>query len=334
MNKYINENVGFKHDNGQIFHYEITDINRTLAEIHGKKYLDYRNDWELASQLKKWDTPMYIVMETNSYCNMRCKMCIRNYDISKNRPVNASIDNIRKIVREGRELKVPSYFVGAEAECLINPNIKDIIRIVKEEGGGIDNFIITNGYELNEDIINLLVELQWERVYVSLDAARPETYSKIRGRELERVEENINRLLKIRNERGSMLPLVRVSFVIQEENKAEKREFIDKWRDKVDIIDFQNLIHYEDMTIREDVPNIDYKCAYPFRTMLIDCDGVIYPCCTEYGYKMPVGNIENMSIKEAWNSDYMDKLRKSILDGNLCAVCRNCAQKIEEAEME
>ena len=334
MNKYINKDVKFKHDNGQIFHYEITDINRTLSEIHGQKYLDYRKDWELASQFKKWDKPLYLVMETNSYCNMRCKMCIRSFDNSKNRGVNASLDNISKIVREGRELGVPSFLIGAEAECLINPDIKKIIRIVKEEGAGIDNFIISNGYELTDDIINLLIDLQWERIYISLDAAKPETYRKIRGMDLDHVEDNINRLLKIREERGSMLPLVRVSFVIQDENRDERQEFVNKWKDKVDIIDFQNLIHYEDMEIEPNLPNVDYQCAYPFRTMLIDCDGQIYPCCTEYGYKMPVGNISTMSIEEAWNSEFMNNIRKSMLNRNLCDVCRNCAVKIEESEME
>ena len=334
MNKYLNSNVEIKYDNGQIYHYEITDISKTLSEIHGKKYLEYRNDWDLASQMKKCDKPLYLVMETNSYCNMRCKMCIRNYDTTKNKGINVPLDNIRKVVGEGKKLGVPSYLIGAEAECLINPEIKEIIKIVKEEGAGIDNFIITNGYELNEEIINLLIDIQWERIYVSLDASRPETYRKIRGMDLEHVEENINTFLRIREERGSMLPLIRVSFVIQEENRNERQEFIEKWKDKVDIIDFQNLIHYEDMEIKKGIQNVDYRCSYPFRTMLIDCDGEIYPCCTEYGYKMPIGNIRDMSIKEAWNSEFMNNIRKSMLNGNLCDVCRNCAAKIEESEME
>lgn len=318
-----------KLDNGQIYHYEITDIDRTLKEIHGDKYTEYRKEWERASNLLIIDKPLYLVMETNSYCNMKCKMCIRNYDLSKNRKVNVPLENIFRICEQGRELGVPSFFIGAEAECLINPYIKNIIRIVKEQGQGIDNFIITNGYELNEDISNYLIDLQWERVYVSIDAATPETYKRVRGLELERVEQNVERLLQLRSERGSMLPLVRVSFVIQDENSHEKELFINKWKDKVDVIDFQNLIHYEDMTIKKDLEDTSYQCAYPFRTMLIDCDGQIYPCCTEYGYKMPIGNIKNMSIKQAWNSEAMANLRKGILEKKLCDVCKNCALQIE-----
>lgn len=330
VNRYINNDIKLKLDNGQIFHYEITDIDRTLREIHGDKYSLYRKEWELASKLGKIDRPLYLVMETNSYCNMKCRMCIRNYDITKNRKKNVPLDNILKIANEGRELGVPSFLVGAEAECLINPEIKEILHIVKERGGGIDNFIITNGYELTEDISKFLIEMQWERIYISLDAATAQTYQRVRGMDLDRVEKNIERLLELRDKNGSMLPLVRVSFVIQNENRDEKQLFIDKWKNKVDIIDFQNLIHYENMEIQRNLPDIDYQCAYPFRTMLIDCDGEIYPCCTEYGYKMPIGNIRTMSIKQAWESERMKKIRDSIIEKKLCDVCKNCALKIEE----
>ena len=333
MNKYLNNNISFKQDNGQVFHYEITDINKTLYEIHGEKYLNYRKDFELASQLKKWDKPQYLVIETNSYCNMRCKMCAKSYDVSRNTGTNISYDNIKKIALEGKKIKIPSFFIGAESECLINPNIKDIIKAIKNDGGGIDNFIITNGYELTSEISNLLVDLQWERVYVSLDAAYAETYKKIRGKDLFHVEENINRLLKIRQERKSLLPLVRVSFVIQDENKDEIQDFIDKWKDKVDIIDFQNLIHFEKMEIKENLPSVDYQCAAPFRTMMIDCAGNIHPCCCEYGMKMLIGNIEKMTIEDAWNSNFMQNLRTSMIEKNLCSVCRNCAIKTEHNEI-
>lgn len=308
MNKYINDKINIKVDNKQIMHYEISDIDRILYETHGVQYTEYRKEWDKATNFEFIpDRPLYIVMETNSYCNMKCKMCIRNYDLSKNRAINIDMGIIKKVVNECRKLKVPSFFIGAEAECLINPNIKEIITTVKQEGGGIDNFLITNGYELNDDISKLLIDLQWERVYISIDAATAQTYKNIRGKSLERVENNILRLLELRKKANSLLPIVRVSFVIQEENRNEKEMFIEKWKDKVDIIDFQNLIHYDKMDSIEEYPDISYQCAYPFRTLLLDCDGNLYPCCTEFGYKMCIGNIYDLSIQEAWNSNYMNK---------------------------
>lgn len=334
MNKYVNKNIKYMYDNNHLSHYELTDIDRTLGEIHGQKYFDYRKEWNAASRMEKWEKPQYLIMETNSYCNMRCKMCIRNYDLSKNKAINVPLDTIMKIARDGREMGVPSFFIGAESECLINPNIIEIIKTIKDEGAGIDNFIISNGYELTDEIINLLIDIQWERLYISLDAAKSETYEKIRGKDLKHVEENIIRLLHAREMRQSMLPLVRVSFVIQEENRNEVQDFIDKWKDKVDIIDFQDLIHLEDMSIKDDISApVDFQCVSPFRTLFIDCNGMIYPCCTEFAYKMPIGNISQMSIKDAWTSKFMVSLRKAMLEKSLPSVCKNCATAREHSDI-
>lgn len=41
---------------------------------------------------------------------------------------------------------------------------------------------------LNEELCNYLVDIQYERVYISLDAALPETYKMIRGADISVVE--------------------------------------------------------------------------------------------------------------------------------------------------
>ena len=64
--------------------------------------------------------------------------------------------------------------------------------------------MITNGYNLDEEMANFLIDLQYERVYISLDAAREETYKKIRGCDLKHVEANLNRLLELREKRNSV----------------------------------------------------------------------------------------------------------------------------------
>lgn len=321
-----NENVKKKLDNRQLLHYEFTDVEETLATIHGLEFKEYRNKWDAATELREIpETPLYIILETNSYCNMKCKMCTRNF-FSTEKKINISEEIVDRIVQQCKQYKVPSVFIGAAAECLINPDIKEILRKMKSINN-LDCFLITNGYNLDEDMANFLIDIQFERVYVSLDAAREETYRKIRGCDLKRVEDNVNRLLQCREERGSVLPLVRVSFVMQEENQEEQEEFFDKWKDKVDIIDYQYLIDYKDLDKLDEpdkLPETDFQCVNPFRMLVIDYEGNIFPCSSDYAYHMPVGNIMQMSITEAWNSEQMTTLRTSILNNSLCKVCRNC----------
>ncbi|MDO4189454.1 MAG: radical SAM protein, partial [Lachnospiraceae bacterium] len=116
------------------------------------------------------------------------------------------------------EIGVKSFFVGGGTECLINPNIKEMLKKVKEIGKGIDDVLITNGYALTPEITDILIDLQWEKCFISIDAATQETYKRIRGKELKVVEDNVNYLIKRRNERKSIFPIIRVSFCIQEDN--------------------------------------------------------------------------------------------------------------------
>lgn len=324
--KIKNTSVKQKLDNRQLLHYEFTDVEKTLETIHGEAFTKYREQWDAATELREIPSkPLYIILETNSYCNMKCKMCTRNF-FSTEKKVDISQQLVDRIVQQCKEYQIPSVFIGAAAECLINPNIKEILKKMKSIQN-LDCFLITNGYNLDEDISNFLIDIQFERVYISVDAAKKETYKKIRGCDLEKVEKNINSLLELREKRDSVLPLVRVSFVMQEENKEEQEEFFDKWKDKVDIIDYQCLIDYKDLDKLidpEQLPKTDFQCVNPFRMLVIDYEGNIYPCSSDYAYHMSIGNIMNMSIEEAWNSECMKNLRESILNKSLGKICRNC----------
>lgn len=321
-----NNNVEKQLDNRQLLHYEFTNVEETLATIHGQAFRDYRSKWDAATELKIVpETPLYIILETNSYCNMKCKMCTRNFFLNEKK-VNIADEVVDRIVNQCKEYQIPSVFIGAAAECLINPNIKEILKKMKSINN-LDCFLITNGYQLDQDMADFLIDIQFERVYVSLDAASEETYRKIRGCDLKKVEKNLEYLLNQREARGSVLPLIRVSYVIQDENKNEQEIFFEKWKDKVDIIDYQCLIDYQELDkLKEpcELPETDFQCVNPFRTLVIDYEGNMFPCSSDYAYHMPIGNIMNMDISEAWNSELMKNLRNSILNKSLCKVCRNC----------
>ena len=193
------------------------------------------------------------------------------------------------------------------------------------------NFIITNGLKLTDDIINTIIDLQYERLYISLDAATPETYKKIRGHDLCKIEKNINNLISARNNSNSKLPLIRTSFVVMKDNYKERELFLEKWQNVVDIVDFQKYVDYIPTEQRSaDIPNIPYPCPDPFRTLTIRANGDILPCCTSYGESFVLGNLSTTTLQEAFNSEKMKELRKNILSGNMPIPCRYCSQNFHE----
>ena len=61
-------------------------------------------------------------------------------------------------------------------------------------------------------------------VVISLDAAKNETYKIIRSKdELEKVETNVKRLVELKKEYNTKLPVVRLSFVVQKENTTHRQ---------------------------------------------------------------------------------------------------------------
>ncbi len=325
-----------KNENDKIQQLIITDIDAELAKMnpeHAKWKEAYDKSFEFENNWGGFENgaPLYIPFEVNDYCNMNCKMCWRSVDQNPGgEHHDIDMELLDKFLKECREMKMPSFFLGAKSECLINPHIKEIIRKVKDEGCGLDNVLITNGYKLTEDISELLIDCQWEKLFVSLDAATQETYSKIRRRDLSVVENNLLKLLEMKKEKGSKCPFVRVSFVVMDENKHEIQMFIDKWKDKVDRIDFHTLEDPDESTyIEKNLPDTGQRCSDPFRKLQVDCHGVIYPCASLYKHYLIVGNLKDMSIKEAWNSERMRTLREEMLAGKLNDVCKNCMKSTE-----
>ena len=321
-----------KYDELTLTHYEKESVDDILTSIHGDDFTRYRNQWYLANELKYFpEYPLYIIIETNNYCNMRCKMCPHSQDsIKLSQKNNISLDIVDKIVEECKVMRVPSILVGAYTECLINPQIKEILTKIKSIGA-IDNFIITNGLKLTDDVIKTIIDLQYERVYISLDAATPETYKKIRGHDLSKIERNISHLISARKNSNSRLPLIRTSFVVMQENYHESKLFLEKWQDVVDIVDFQKYVDYVPTEQRNVVPpNIPYSCPDPFRTLTIRANGDILPCCTSYGESFVLGNLSTTTLQEAFNSEKMKELRKNILSGNMPIPCRYCSQNFHE----
>jgi len=315
-------------DRDYIKRYTMNDINQHLTELHGSRYTKYRQEWELAGKGQYVpETPLHFFIELTSYCNLRCKMCYHSYK-TDHEYKNMPLEMVEKIAEQVKEFQIPAIEIGSGSECLLHPEIKQVLNILKKSEA-IDFFVVTNGHKLTEEISACLIDLQVERLKISLDAATDETYKKVRGASLEVVEENIRTFLRLKKEKKSALPFLRLSFVKMKDNIEEIDLFYNKWKDYADIIDFQDcgdLSHVDE--IRQ-VEMTDFMCPHPFEKLGINCDGDLTPCCTFYNKYLKVGNINDMTLMEAWRSDRAVKLRQSFIDGNPPMVCKNCYAELD-----
>lgn len=262
------------------------------------------------------------MLELTSWCNYCCKMCLKAFHPDKER-INIPLEQVEKLAHDINELGVSSLWVGAGSECLIHPEIEkilDVLGTVKVE----DFTLLTNGSRLTESIAKKTIAAGVTRLTISLDAVKPETYKTIRGGNLEKVEENINRFLELRGD--ALFPSLRVSFCMQEDNADEKEEFLQHWQGKADIIDFQELVDYSEFDDMVDIGDNDYKkdCIEPFRRIYVKYDGMVVPCCNGFGDYLSLGNIADSSLKEMWTGEKIESLRAALKAKNYPKPCRNC----------
>lgn len=280
--------------------------DRRLAEIKGSAFAEYREVFERARQEKvRTQWPIEISLGLTSYCNLLCKMCYRNY-LPDNGKQYMPLEMVDEIVRQCKELNISSFWLGSFTEGLLHP---DILYIIKKCGEvhALDYWFTTNGTLLTEDIARAMIENGVTKLHVSLDAATPETYKKIRGGNLEIVERNVRRFLELRKKMDSELPMLRVTMVEQDENRGEIDAFVKKWTGVADIVDVQKLTDYSILQ-NEEIDRESYKhtffdCYYPFYQLSITYDGRIWPCpCPVFNSGHPV-YLKDMTLKEYWNSE-------------------------------
>lgn len=294
-----------------------------LIGIHGEEYLEYRKQWKEAESGRYIpDHPLHIEIGLTSYCNLHCKMCFRsvqNHSVQKH---NMSLELVQQIADQCKNMGIAAVALGEGAEGLLHPQIKEIIKIFSNVGL-LDYFVMTNGILLNEDISKALIESKVDRLNISIDAATSDTYKRIRGADLKKLEENIDTFLKCRGSRT--LPLLRVSFVKQPGNYQEVQMFLEKWRNKADLVDFQDMVDYGNVdTLLEIEKKIDYICPFPFTKMCIRWNGDIYPCTNPYQKYFKIGNLNEMTIEEAWNYPVWAELRNRMLKKDMPLACKNC----------
>lgn len=328
------------------------DVEEMLAETVGKQFGDrfrkYRDDYHRSLTSGSAETlpdfPITLGLELLNRCNLECIMCNTSHRAGPKFVV--SEDTLRRVMAECEKYKLPAIMFGMGEEPLLYKDIGGVLE--RAQGAGImDVFLFTNGTLLTEQVCRKLVERQVTRVMISVDAANPDTYDKIRIRNgrmkqvgagrLNELEENIKRLIRIRDEMGSALPVVRVSFVVQPLNVEEVELFTQKWKGIVDFIDFQEWADHTIIDVLAKLPEEERWrrqpandklaapwCPAPFNYLTVWATGDVSPCCSFQGKNLFVGNIHRESLKEIWDGKRMAEIREQFRSGELNIVCRNC----------
>ncbi len=166
-----------------------------------------------------------IYIEPTNLCNLTCTTCMRN---SWKEPQGFMDEKtFEKILASMKSISPkPSIVFGGFGEPLTHPDILYLLAGAKRFASSVE--IITNGILLTPEVIRQVVEMELDRVWVSLDGATPESYSDVRlGDELPHILDNLANLRKATKYSEAELPRLGIAYVAMKRNIKDLPELIE-----------------------------------------------------------------------------------------------------------
>ncbi len=272
--------------------------------------------------------PQFVALEVTNVCNLCCPNC-PNEDMQRKRGF-MELETYKKVIDEAVILGVNEVCITG-GEPILHPQLIDQVTYAKTHG--IKSLtIITNAQLLTPLLSEKLIQVGLDALDVSIDAATPETYSKMRPPgNLRTVEGNLETLIKLKSEAGTSKPRVTVKLIKEPMNANEVSLFRRKWANQADEI-FISFLHNWGGAISKKEPkwrggSKRDPCSRVFREMYICWDGKVCFCCMDSEAKTLLGDIKEMPIKEIWCSPRMEVIRQAHLDGDFGKIplCDKCS---------
>ncbi len=276
--------------------------------------------------------PKVILIDTISFCNLRCSMCVHP-EMTRKKGVMAwptftkIIDEIAEV---DKDVRVWMVFFG---EALLlkrrKPSIFEMITYAKQKGLT-DVVLNSNANLLDEKAAKSLIDAGLDAIYIGIDAFHPETYSKIRvGGNYEKTVDNVRGLIRLKKDLNTAKPEIFVQFVEMDINSSEKEGFVEYWTEQGTTVKIRPKVSWAGMI---EAPNLildnkdRWPCYWAMQTMSITDTGKVVTCAVDLDARFIAGDINQESIRDVWNGALRElrQLHESSRFDELPSNCRNC----------
>lgn len=284
---------------------------------------------EIEESLKKSTFPKILVVETSSYCNLKCILCPQG-SLKREKGI-MDMEIFKKIVDEvSFESPSTSLWVALMGEPLMySDKLIKMIRYAKIKGVEEVN-LNTNGLLLNSTISQGLIEARLDKILISIDGFKPSTYESIRvGGNYDVLMRSIGYLLEMNNVYGNPLEII-AQFIVMEENESEVEAFKKFWLEQgvtVKIrpkLSWGHAIESKNLSLTQN--DRSYPCPWLIRTASIHWSGKFGQCDADFEGNYSPGDFKTQSIKEIWNGELKERRNrhwKGDYSHPLCKECRD-----------
>ena len=277
------------------------------------------------------ESPMMCVLSFVYVCNAKCPNCpYTNSEIRadyKDRPF-MNEDTFKIIADQCGEFGAWIRISGG-GEPMLHPKAVELIEYAKKVGAKVG--LITNGSKFTKETTIRLLEAQVDMIEFSVDAADPETYSKVRkGLHWHQLLNNVRRTVELRDKLRSQTKII-ASGVNQID--VDIHAVAKFWEQIVDNFQKRKYLTWgiNDPSRSADPtpylpPGEFIPCPFIFERLNIDSRGKVMVCGFDIAAKTDMGNIHEKSINEIWHGERFEYYRRMHLSrrGREIELCKNC----------
>ncbi|HEY9062153.1 MAG TPA: radical SAM protein [Pseudobacteroides sp.] len=309
-------------------------------ERKGEEYKKYRDKWvQNPKNFILEDGPINLDIEITNCCNLKCPMCPRTAMIKDNVQVSGGKFNTgfmdfslyKSLIDQADQIGVKAVKLNWLGEPTMHKDVVKMVAYAKDKGI-IDVLMNTNGVLLDKELARGLIEAGLDRLLFSFDSPYKGDYEKIRiGADYEKVMENIKSINKLRNELQKDNPLTRVSMVRMKENENQFKDFMELFKEHVDIVAWSEYTNKEEL-LRDEMKRIkrdkikNFACAQLWQRMFVSWNGNVVVCCADVTMEYFVGDATKEKLIDIWKNDSYQNIRKVHMSGNCqsISICNKC----------
>ena len=305
-----------------------------LLEKHLENDKRRRELLDIEARLKEHDYPPQLVIENTSICNLTCIHCSHRELVRKKRHMPRVLWNkiVEEIGANSPETEIWPTFYGEALIMGYKSELWDRINYAAK--AGCRNLVLNSNGTLLErwDNIDKILSSPLRRFILSLDGLSKETFELIREKaKWDEVYPAVEELCRQRIARGQKYPIIVAQFSVMRQNAHEVDAYRAYWEARGAEVKVRPMLEWTATgsvrtdTIIHDTP-FRIACPWGNNTMAIHQDGSVVACAVDYEGKFKVGNVKDISVKEAWLR-LGEKLRRPHREhrwNDIPALCKTC----------
>ena len=281
--------------------------------------------------------PRIIEFQTSSYCNGNCIVC--PYSSMDIKPVKMNDDTLKNLLKEivSNKDKIERVIPYLNNEPSFDKRMINILRYLKNNQLLIE--LSTNMSMWTKEELDIIIDEKLvDDFRISFFADNRELYHiMMPGLNFDSNVERINYFL---NKNKNIIDTEIVAIMLPHLNVKKIRDGLKELFNNPQIHLFGFLDRCgkvkgfkNDLEINEDSKLIGCSLKRPFERCCIYADGNVVLCSQDWAKKVVIGNINDNSISEIWNSERAIKIRKIVSGEISCEkdfLCNSCKLAILE----